>query len=113
MKEIKAIIREDRVEEVLDALEKTGIINASVTKVAAVGRNIDPDTAKVSMQFGRKMNSMAQLALICGDRDDLRIVDIIRNAACTGSPGDGIISVANVNRVVKIRTGAESLEAIK
>ena len=44
--------------------------------------------------------------------DEARLVETIRAAACTGEPGDGVISVANVNRLVKIRTAAESTEAL-
>ena len=46
------------------------------------------------------------------DKDELKMVELIRNAACTMRPGDGIITVANVNRLVKVRTAAVSSDAL-
>ena len=55
---------------------------------------------------------MVKLEVICLDKDELRIVELIRKPACTGQPGDGIITVANVYGLIKIRTAAESVEAL-
>jgi nitrogen regulatory protein PII len=112
MKEIKAYIRVERAEEVLDALAGEGIVHATLSHVLAVGAQVDPDCSKVSMEFGRPVNRMVKLEMICPDREEHRLLELVRRAACTGQPGDGVLSVANVNRFVKIRTAAESLEAL-
>ena len=112
MKEIKAYLRGERAGEVLDALGNAGIPNATLTHVLAVGPNVDKDSGRVSLEFGRRVNRMVRLELICPDRDEVRLVEVIRAAACTGTPGDGVVSVANVNRLVKIRSAAESTEAL-
>ncbi|MBU0730561.1 MAG: P-II family nitrogen regulator [Proteobacteria bacterium] len=112
MKEIKAYIRTPRTDEVLSALHESGINNATLTCVFAVGPNIDADDSTVNLEFGRSVNRMVKLEVICSDRQEAMIVETIRKAAHTGKPGDGIISVANLNRVVKIRTAAESIEAL-
>jgi nitrogen regulatory protein PII len=112
MKEIKAYLRADRADEVLDALSSAGIPNATLTHVLAMGPNLDLDSSRVSVEFGRRVNRRVMLELICPDRDEAPLVDTIRRAACTGQPGDGVISVTNINRLVKIRTAAESTEAL-
>jgi nitrogen regulatory protein P-II 1 len=112
LKEIKAYLRVERADEVLDILADAGIPNATLTHVLAAGPNMARDESRVSLEFGRRMNRMVKLELICPDRDEARLVETIRAAACTGEPGDGVISVANVNRLVKIRTAAESTEAL-
>ena len=112
MKEIKAYLRAERADEVLDVLGNAGIPNASLTHVLAVGPNIDQDRGRVSLEFGRRVNRIVKLELICPDRDEAQLVETIRAAACTGAHGDGVISVANVNRLVKIRTAEESMDAL-
>jgi nitrogen regulatory protein PII len=64
------------------------------------------------MEFGRPVNRMVKLEVICPDRDEHRLLEVVRQAACTGQPGDGVLSVTNVNRFGKIRDSAESLEAL-
>lgn len=112
MKEIKAIVREERISEVLDALGNAGIVNATLSQVLALGPNIDQDESRISVKFGRKVNRMVQVALICPDKDEWRLVNLIREQGCTGTPGDGIISTKNVNRLVKIRNAVESTDAL-
>jgi len=50
--------------------------------------------------------------LICSDRDEGRVVDLLRRAARTGRSGDGVVTVRNVNRLLKIRTAEESTDAL-
>ncbi len=112
MKLIRAYVRTERAAEVLEGLAEAGILNATLTHVFAVGPNLDPDGSKVSLEFGRRVNRMVKLELICPDRDEQRVVEIIRGAACTGAPGDGVIASQNINRLIKIRSGAESVDAL-
>lgn len=112
MKQIEAYVRTDRANEVLDALKGVGVVHATLTHVIATGPNLDPETTKTSVEFGRPVNRMVKLALLCPDKDEVRLVEVIREAARTGRPGDGVISVQNINRLVKIRTAAESIDAL-
>jgi len=112
MKQVNALIREERADEVLQKLAEIGIVHATLTHVEAVGRHLDPDQSRLSMAFGRKVNRMLKVEIICPDRDEQKVVVTIREAACTGQPGDGVLSVTNVNRLVKIRDATESVEAL-
>ena len=112
MKEIKAFIRAERAEEVLDALAEVGIANATLTHVLSWGPHVDPGRGKVSLEFGREVNLMVKLEVICPDQEEDRLLEVARRAACTGQSGDGVISVTTVNRFVKIHDAAESVEAL-
>jgi nitrogen regulatory protein PII len=66
----------------------------------------------MNIEFGCRVNRMVKMEVICLDKDEPKIVELIRKTACTLQPGDGIITVANVNRVVKVRTAAVSVDAL-
>ncbi len=112
MKEIKAYIRVERAAKVQAALSKAGISHMTLSHVLAVGAHNDADPAKISIEFGCYVNRRVKVELICLDKDEAQTVELVRKAACTGQPGDGIITVANVNHLIKIRTAAESAEAL-
>ncbi len=112
MKEIKAYIRSERAQKVLDALTNAGFPHATLTHVVAMGACADPEEASMNIEFGRAMCRMVKLEVICPDQEEPRIVKVLQKAARTGQTGDGIISVQNINRLVKIRTAAESLDAL-
>lgn len=48
---------------------------------------------------------MVKLELVCEDRQADTYMDIIRDHAQTGHPGDGVIFVSEVDRAVHVRTG--------
>lgn len=112
MKEIKAYIRCERAEAVVHALEQAGVRGLTLIDVMAVGENIDLKNYKFSIACVERYQKVGKLEMICEDKEVDRYVDIIREAACTHSKGDGIICVADVDRLVKIRTGAEGVAAL-
>ena len=112
MKEIKAYIRCERAHKVIDALAEAGLNHATLTHVLAAGAEAECNEAQMNIEFGCRVNRMVKLEVICLDRDEGKIVELIRKTACTMQPGDGIITVANVNRLVKVRTAAVSSDAL-
>ena len=112
MKEIRAYIRVERAAEVQAALSEAGISHMTLSHVLGVGAHNDADQAKASIEFGCYVNRKVKVEIICLDKDEYRTVELVRKAACTGQPGDGIIAVTNINHLIKIRTAAESAEAL-
>ena len=112
MKEIKAYIRVEKAAEVQEALSEAGITQITFSHVLSAGRSNDIDEAKANIEFGCHVNRRVKVEIICLDSDEVRAVELIRKAAFTGQPGDGIIAVFNVNRLLKIRTAAESVKAL-
>ncbi|NIQ52024.1 MAG: P-II family nitrogen regulator, partial [Gammaproteobacteria bacterium] len=60
-----------------------------------------------SFQEGTTYTEKSKVEVICRDDSVDAIVSALMSAAHTGHPGDGIIIVSDVERVVKVRTGEE------
>ncbi|MFQ5798671.1 MAG: P-II family nitrogen regulator [Bacteroidota bacterium] len=112
MKEIKAYVRPSRVEDVIHALEETGIRGMTLINVSALCDWADPQKALYSIEFVEKYSKTVKLELVCEDEEAMRLVEIIRKHAQTGSKGDGKIFVADIVEAISIRTGATGSQAL-
>ncbi|MFQ5472961.1 MAG: P-II family nitrogen regulator [Dehalococcoidia bacterium] len=107
MREIKALIRPNRFDAVLDALhEHPELPGVTLSEVRGFGRTVgrSEKPEEVSVQFGTA--EMVKLECVVNDDDVDTVIDLIQQAAHTGIVGDGKIFVYDVERAVKIRTGA-------
>lgn len=107
MKEIKAIVRTDRVQDVIKALETGGAARLQVCHVHSLGAGVDPEDFRVSFEEGAAYTEKSKVELLCADDEVDPILDVLCRAARTGQPGDGVIIVTTVDRVVTVRTGDE------
>ncbi len=112
MKAIKSYIRTVKVDEVVQALEKAGISDMTVIDVMAVGNQADPQSSKFSIELMQKFSKVAKLEIVCSNEHIHDVVEVLRKAAFTGAPGDGIIYVTPVEMAIKIRTGAVNEEGL-
>ncbi|ADG12712.1 P-II family nitrogen regulator [Methanocaldococcus infernus] len=105
MKLIKAIIRPEKVDDVVDALEKAGY--PSFTKINVVGRG-KQGGIKVGEIF---YDELPKVMLLIGVNDDEldEVVEIIKNNAYTGNFGDGKIFIQPIEEAYTIRTGEKGL----
>lgn len=112
MKQITAVIKPFKLEEVREALAEVGVAGLTVTEVRGFGRQKGHSElyrgAEYVVDFLPKV--MVEVVVVEGDVD--RCVDAIIRAARTGKIGDGKIFVTPVERVVRIRTGEEDDAAI-
>lgn len=110
MHEIKAIIRRDRLDKVLDALHQIADVpGITVSTVTGVGRR-EPSDASGAVEFGEVV--MAKLEVVVPSRLLSAALEKIRAAARTGHAGDGKIFVLPVEQSMKIRSGEQGVEAI-
>jgi len=106
MKEIKAIIQPHVVSRVVRALHALAHF-PGLTLIDARGQGRGRGAGgsfKVTednIDYHRKVI----LEIVCSDVHATDIAECIRQAAHTGNPGDGIIVVHDLDRVVRIRTG--------
>ena len=110
MREIKAIIRPERLDDVLQALREAGRaegIAISTVHVIAVAAVQDP-----AAQPGTWRRDLLKLELVVPEAVAGEVVTSIRNAAHTGHFGDGKIFVLPVEDVVRIRTGEQGVQAL-
>jgi nitrogen regulatory protein P-II 1 len=112
MKLITAIIRPEKLNEVLEALFRAEVRGLSISRVQGHGG----ETEAVQTYRGTtvKMELVEKVRLDIGVSEPFVDVTIeaIRSAACTGEVGDGKIFVVPVERVVRIRTGERDVEAV-
>lgn len=112
MKEIKAIVQTDRVQAVVEAIERLGVGRILICHVHSLGAGVDPEHYRVSIEEGRAYTEKSKVEVICGEADVEMLLDGLARAARTGQPGDGIIAVSDVERVIRVRTGDEGSFAL-
>jgi len=109
MREIKAIIRLERLDPILHALhEIPDLPGVTVSEVRGIGRRTDVPAGDTA--YGE--TAMAKLEMVVDDARLERILDTIESAGRTGLPGDGKIFVLPVARARRIRTGDEDESAL-
>lgn len=111
-KKIEAIVREDRLEAVKDALTEIGIIGLNVTQVRGRGRQ---GGIRLSWRNGTYVVDLlprVQINIILSDDNVEATIEAICQAARTGSEGDGMIFIYPVEDVVRISTGERGRPAI-
>lgn len=113
MKEVKAFIRTEKAEQVVEALENLGVADITLIEVMGVGRHMaDPNESKFSIKIINKYCDLAKIETVCKSENVHLVVETIRKVAYSSMKGDGMIYVTPVEMAVKIRTGAVGEEAL-
>ncbi|MEQ1690527.1 MAG: P-II family nitrogen regulator [Gemmatimonas sp.] len=103
MREIKAIIRRERLPDVIGALhERPDLPGVTISYVDGIGRR---PGGTGPAEFGEVQ--MAKLETVVSVELVSWVVDTIKRAAFTGRAGDGKIFVIHVEQAVQIRSGEE------
>ncbi|NOY78326.1 MAG: P-II family nitrogen regulator [Calditrichaeota bacterium] len=105
MKEIKAYIKTNRVEDVVQALQKENVPGITVVEVHPVGYGFDANYFSQAHETAKRYFKITKLEVVANDEDVSTYIDIIQDRAHTGLKGDGIIFVTPIEMAVKIRTG--------
>jgi nitrogen regulatory protein P-II 1 len=103
MKEIKAFIRTNKVNDVAFNLQKNSFCCFSIFEGDGSGKYSDPDNEYPSLRHPFLHYKIAKLEIVCNKEDEDTIVKIIKEHAHTGKSGDGLIYVSNVEQKVRIR----------
>lgn len=111
-KKIEAIIREDKLNDVMKALREIGIMGINVFEVRGHGRQGGIELAGRTGTYQVDLLTKLQLNIILSDHNVDRTVDTIMHAARTGQTGDGLIFIYPVEEVVRIRTGERGRDAL-
>jgi nitrogen regulatory protein P-II 1 len=111
-KKIEAIIREEKLNDVKEALREFGIVGLNVTEVRGHGRQGGITLAGRSGTYQVDLLPKTQINIVLSDHNVEKTIDVIRQAASTGQEGDGIIFIYPVDDVVRIRTGERGREAL-
>lgn len=110
---ITAIIQEDKLDEVREALINAEIERITVSRVSGHGQQLE-----ISVQRGKKvvpnLIPKVQITIACNNGFEEKIVSVIEATARhgTGKIGDGKIFVQELKQCIRIRTGERGEQAI-
>ena len=112
MKLIMAIIRPHRLQDVKDALAKTGVVGLTVTDVRGAGRQKGQVERYRGSEYNIDLLAKCQVEVAVPDDQCEETVQAVRKAAYTGEIGDGKIFTYPVRNAIRIRTGETGEDAI-
>jgi nitrogen regulatory protein P-II 1 len=112
MKQITAIIKPFKLEEVREALAECGVTGLTVTEVKGFGRQKGHTELYRGAEYVVDFLPKVKVEVVVNSADVDRCVDAIVLAARTGKIGDGKIFVTPVERVIRIRTGETDESAV-
>ena len=112
MKQITAIIKPFKLEEVREALADVGVSGLTVTEVKGFGRQKGHTELYRGAEYVVDFLPKVKLEVVVPDSLAERTVEAIAAAAQTGRIGDGKIFVIPIESAVRIRTGERDNDAI-
>jgi nitrogen regulatory protein PII len=112
MKLITAIVKPFKLDDVKDALKAAGVQGITVSEVRGFGRQGGHSETYRGAEYKIDFVPKVRLELVVEDSSVDAVIAAIKASAVTGKIGDGKIWVANVDRLVRIRTGEEGHDAI-
>jgi nitrogen regulatory protein P-II 2 len=112
MKQITAIIKPFKLDEVRDALTALGVQGMTVTEVRGYGRQKGHTEIYRGAEYAVSFVPKLRLDIVVPSAEAERVVEAISLAAKTGQIGDGKIFVMSVDRAVRIRTGETDADAL-
>ena len=111
-RKIEAIIREDALDAVKDALRDIGIVGMNVLEVRGHGRQGGIDQSWRGETYRLDLLPKIQVNIVLSDHNVEKTVEAITRASRTGREGDGVIFIYPVEDVVRIRTGERGHAAL-
>src|SRR5450432_307893 len=112
MKQITAIIKPFKLEEVREALGEVGVSGLTVTEVKGFGRQKGHTELYRGAEYVVDFLPKVKLEVVVKDEQVDRVVEAIIETARTGKIGDGKIFVAELGQAVRIRTGEAGSRAL-
>lgn len=113
MKQIKAVIQPDKLQDVRDALKELSCYRgAMISDIMGQGIQQGITQAWRGEKFQMDLIPKVMIDLVVKDEDLDSVINVIIEKARTGEIGDGKIFVYNVEEVVRVRTGEKGEAAI-
>ena len=112
MKQITAIVKPFKLEEVREALGEVGVSGLTVTEVKGFGRQKGHTELYRGAEY--VVDFLPKVKVEAAIKSDLldQVIEAIEKAANTGKIGDGKIFVYELEKVIRIRTGETDAAAL-
>ena len=112
MKQIIAIIKPFKLDEVREALANVGVTGLTVTEVKGFGRQKGHTELYRGAEYVVDFLPKVKVEAVVTEEVLDSAVDAIIKSARTGKIGDGKIFVRSVDQVIRIRTGETGSDAV-
>lgn len=108
MKEIKAFVKPNRIQKIIDALTDNGFKSMTLSQAEGTGA-FKAKGAKPSVDFHVTDSPVIKIELVCQNEEAQEVIKIIVVNGKTEEPADGIIYLTDIEDAFQIKTG-ESLK---
>ena len=112
MKMVSAIIKPFRLDDVREALAEIGVKGITVSEVKGFGRQKGHTELYRGAEYVVDFLPKMKIDVAIADEMLDQVTEAIINVARTGNIGDGKIFVADLEQVIRIRTGETGAEAV-
>jgi len=112
MKLITAILKPFKLDDVKDALQAAGINGMTVSEASGFGRQRGHTEVYRGAEYTVDLVPKVRLEVLVDDADVDNALELIVEAASTGSIGDGKVWTTSVEQVIRVRTGERGSDAI-
>ncbi len=112
MKQITAVLKPFKLDDVKSALEVLGVQGLTVSEVQGFGRQRGHTEVYRGAEYTVDFVPKVRVEVICSDGDVEKLVAAIVEAARTGKIGDGKVWVTSIESLVRVRTGERDADAI-
>ena len=112
MKQITAVIKPFKLDDVKAALEVLGVQGLTVSEVQGFGRQRGHTEVYRGAEYTVDFVPKVQVDVVVSDGDVDKLVQAIVEAARTGKIGDGKVWVTPVESLIRVRTGERDADAI-
>jgi nitrogen regulatory protein P-II 1 len=112
MRQVTAIVKPFKLEDVKAALEMLGVQGLTVTQVQGFGRQRGHTEVYRGAEYTVDFVPKVRIEVVVADSDVDKIVAGIVEAARTGKIGDGKVWVTPVETLVRVRTGERDADAL-
>jgi nitrogen regulatory protein P-II 1 len=112
MKKIEAIIRPEKVDDVLAALEDAGYAGIMITEIKGHGKQKGITQQWRGKEYRVSLLPKVKIEIVIKDADVSKIKEAVIKTAKTGNIGDGKIFIYNIDNCIRIRTEEEGDKAL-
>ena len=112
MKQITAVVKPFKLDDVKAALEVLGVQGLTVSEVQGFGRQRGHTEVYRGAEYTVDFVPKVKVEVVVADGDVDKLVTAIGEAARTGKIGDGKVWVTEVESLVRVRTGERDADAL-
>jgi nitrogen regulatory protein P-II 1 len=112
MKQVTAVVKPFKLDDVKAALEVLGIQGLTVSEVQGFGRQRGHTEVYRGAEYTVDLVPKLRIDVLVDDASAPAVVEAMVEAARTGKIGDGKVWVTSVETLVRVRTGERDADAV-